>query len=592
MGVEKGSTPSSPRLPLNRTPAATAITSAVDAADSLSVKDPLIASTSASKLAGRKTNLLSPRWIKSSNAGYALPNIMGHTLTAVPYSSFLNASTSSSSSAAAAHHLNHSSTLLSSHLTSTPTTPTQHSPSTPPTSSAPISLSTSHNIILPPSLMGDRLFLFGGRDGEGIYSNTVLVFDAESHIWARMNTAGVAPAPRRGHSAVLVGMRIFIYGGCDDNHIFDDLFSLDTLTLRWDRIHHADLCNPRSTLPTETPCHRAISGPGPRKGHVSFAWDNRLYIHGGDNGKRVLSDAYVLPLDRLYGIRSTKENTLLKVVAPPWHKLKLLGDKPEGRAYHAAAVVGGIAVLQGGTDGDAVFSDFFSLDLRLTDSVVPATIEHAIGGASTCPLFPVSRGRPFGFFSRMNVSVSATGDGSALSEAKPVPVSSVARFGHAAAALGNFVVLVGGSDGSVGYAGDQVVTVNLLNLHVEVRRDVTLGGESRILDDDKRKMSSKSKEARLRLEDHQVPLKGGDDVDEKKESTEEEEGKASFQERKAIVSLLPRIHHAVAFIRSRGYLVGGFDGVEAKGDGMWTLSLGGSAFVPSIKVEFALQTLP
>ncbi|KAJ3218312.1 hypothetical protein HDU67_006084 [Dinochytrium kinnereticum] len=352
-----------------------------------------------------------------------------------------------------------------------------------------------------------------------VCSNEVWVFDDESRVWAKAGTWGDAPRGRRAHTAVLVGSRIFVYGGCDKNHIFDDLHYLDTISLRWSRVQLIDTC-PHPVDDASGPrCNKCLHGPGPRRGHVSFTWENRLYIHGGDDGVQCLADTYVLPLDRIHF--STSTSSLLTVtkecercvVPAVWHRMRTVGDVPTPRAHHVASVVGGIAVFHGGTDGENVFSDFSSLDLRLT-----GYYGDGVSGEGECA-FALSAGISRGVFSRMNVAGAR-----------------VSRFGHGAASLGNFVYLFGGSDGAE-YARDFIVAINLLNLVVERKDGVSFGGD---------------------------------------------------------VGVAPRVGHAVAFLRSRGYLLGGFDGEEVLGgeDGVWALNLGGLAFVPSIRVEFAVQAGP
>lgn len=55
-----------------------------------------------------------------------------------------------------------------------------------------------------------------------------------SHTWISPSTRGEGPEAREGHSAALVGKRLFIFGGCGksvDNNIdvyYNDLYILNT----------------------------------------------------------------------------------------------------------------------------------------------------------------------------------------------------------------------------------------------------------------------------------------------------------------------------------------------------------------------------
>lgn len=50
--------------------------------------------------------------------------------------------------------------------------------------------------------------------------------------WVLPSVRGDAPEPREGHSAALIGKRLFIFGGCgkfeNSENYYDDLYILDT----------------------------------------------------------------------------------------------------------------------------------------------------------------------------------------------------------------------------------------------------------------------------------------------------------------------------------------------------------------------------
>lgn len=55
-----------------------------------------------------------------------------------------------------------------------------------------------------------------------------------SNTWISPNIRGEGPEAREGHSAALIGKRLFIFGGCgkssnsSDEEYFDDLYILNT----------------------------------------------------------------------------------------------------------------------------------------------------------------------------------------------------------------------------------------------------------------------------------------------------------------------------------------------------------------------------
>lgn len=58
-----------------------------------------------------------------------------------------------------------------------------------------------------------------------------------SHTWKCPNIRGEGPEPREGHSATLVGKRLFVFGGCgkssdiNDEIYYNDLYILNTGTI-------------------------------------------------------------------------------------------------------------------------------------------------------------------------------------------------------------------------------------------------------------------------------------------------------------------------------------------------------------------------
>ena len=68
----------------------------------------------------------------------------------------------------------------------------------------------SHRAVTLPtkSLMG----LFGGTNGVDNFSD-FYILDTESWIWSQPSATGEVPSPRSSHSQVIIGNRMFVYGG-------------------------------------------------------------------------------------------------------------------------------------------------------------------------------------------------------------------------------------------------------------------------------------------------------------------------------------------------------------------------------------------
>ena len=88
------------------------------------------------------------------------------------------------------------------------------------------------------------MFPFGGCTKLGIVvDNKKCIFDAycfcwymyivASHTWMRPSLRGEGPDAREGHSAALVGKRLFVFGGCgksssNEEVYYNDLYVLNT----------------------------------------------------------------------------------------------------------------------------------------------------------------------------------------------------------------------------------------------------------------------------------------------------------------------------------------------------------------------------
>ncbi|KAK6120105.1 hypothetical protein DH2020_046141 [Rehmannia glutinosa] len=181
---------------------------------------------------------------------------------------------------------------------------------------------------------GPRLILFGGATAieggnggaPGIrlagVTNSIHSYDVLTRKWTRLRPAGEPPSPRAAHAAAAVGTMVVFQGGIGPaGHSTDDLYVLDLTNdkFKW---------------------HRVVvqgQGPGPRYGHVMDLVAQRYLVTvSGNDGKRVLSDAWVL-------------DTAQKPYV--WQRLNPEGDRPSARMYAtASARSDGMFLLCGGRD--------------------------------------------------------------------------------------------------------------------------------------------------------------------------------------------------------------------------------------------------
>ncbi|KAI7892115.1 uncharacterized protein EV154DRAFT_198474 [Mucor mucedo] len=87
--------------------------------------------------------------------------------------------------------------------------------------------------------------------------------------------------------------------------------------------------------------------PSERRAHVTALWKDWLYVFGGGNGTRALNDVYRLNL-------KTRE----------WESVHPTGIQPISRGYHTGTLVGNKWIIFGGSDGKECFGGIHVLDLE------------------------------------------------------------------------------------------------------------------------------------------------------------------------------------------------------------------------------------
>eukprot|EP00891_Asterochloris_glomerata_P009781 jgi/Astpho2/9781/gw1.00149.44.1_t len=132
------------------------------------------------------------------------------------------------------------------------------------------------------TLLGSRLFLFGGEDVTRRPQATLYVLDLADMEWQTLSAAGVAPAARSAHvAAAYKGRYLIVFGGGSVAHCFNDLHVLDTETMEW------------SQPPVEG------EQPSARAGHAADVLGDTLYVAGGGNNTSGCTDLVSLNLSPL-----------------------------------------------------------------------------------------------------------------------------------------------------------------------------------------------------------------------------------------------------------------------------------------------------
>ncbi len=202
------------------------------------------------------------------------------------------------------------------------------------------------------------LLVFGGSDGSQLFNDLwalplgvmkergegVMVGESGGGLpaWVRLNPAGSPPSPRSGHTALVIGGVVLVFGGGEGwgNDSFADLFLLELRGMQW--VRPATTGQP----PPARSGHSAVvvgGGAGVGRG----APPPSMLVFGGSNSRRALNDVYVLCSRSLH-----------------WSRPSESGMMPSPRSGAATAAVGAFFVVFGGCGvvSNIPFGDTFVCD--------------------------------------------------------------------------------------------------------------------------------------------------------------------------------------------------------------------------------------
>ena len=92
-------------------------------------------------------------------------------------------------------------------------------------------------------LYGDKMLVFGGFGGHGFERkdlNDLFAYDVNQGTWKAIETSGESPDPRSEHVAATLGDTMVIYGGCSSRTSFSDVWSLDCQSYTWSKVNLND----------------------------------------------------------------------------------------------------------------------------------------------------------------------------------------------------------------------------------------------------------------------------------------------------------------------------------------------------------------
>ncbi|KAL8171676.1 hypothetical protein V2J09_023480 [Rumex salicifolius] len=218
-----------------------------------------------------------------------------------------------------------------------------------------------------------KIVVFGGLVDKR-FLNDIIVYDADNKLWFQPECTGsgsdgqVCPRPRAFHVAVSIDCHMFIFGGRSAGERLGDFWVLDTDIWQWSELtSFGDLPSPRDF---------AAAAP---------IGNQKIVMYGGRDGKKWLSDVYVLD-----------------TISLEWMELSISGSVPPPRCGHTATMVekrllvfggrgfggpimGDLWALKGVIDEDQAFGQLKAENLKQEENETPGWTQLKLPGQVPSP---------------------------------------------------------------------------------------------------------------------------------------------------------------------------------------------------------------
>ncbi|KAL6197629.1 hypothetical protein ACLB2K_033235 [Fragaria x ananassa] len=150
--------------------------------------------------------------------------------------------------------------------------------------------------------------------------------------WKLVECSGDVFPPRHRYAAAVVGSKLYVFGGLNNDAVTSSLHVLDTDNMQWTEIHVSE------------------EGPCARHSHSMVASGSQLYMFGGYDGEQALGDLY----------RFDTQTSKCR-----WKKVKSSGRSPHARFSHSMFVYKNHLGVIGGCPVRQHCQELAILDLRL-----------------------------------------------------------------------------------------------------------------------------------------------------------------------------------------------------------------------------------
>eukprot|EP01023_Acetabularia_acetabulum_P009657 TRINITY_DN1435_c0_g2_i1.p1 TRINITY_DN1435_c0_g2~~TRINITY_DN1435_c0_g2_i1.p1 ORF type:complete len:572 (-),score=90.39 TRINITY_DN1435_c0_g2_i1:428-2143(-) len=182
---------------------------------------------------------------------------------------------------------------------------------------------------------GANLLVIGGhrKSKDRVDELQIHVFDSSSFTWSLLTPQAdnQVPEARGGHTAVLVGSSIVLFGGENGSKrkTLNDVWMLNLDSMKWSK------------------CETKGKAPSARSEHIAVSYLNRyMLIYGGGSVAHCFNDLFVLDTQNM-----------------EWLEVQISGSTPAARAGHAGGLLGHMWYIVGGGNNISGCTDMIALDL-------------------------------------------------------------------------------------------------------------------------------------------------------------------------------------------------------------------------------------
>ncbi|XP_042229745.1 tip elongation aberrant protein 1-like [Homarus americanus] len=222
-------------------------------------------------------------------------------------------------------------------------------------------------------MIGDSMLIYGGYQDLRGSSAELWSFNTQEETWTQLSSRGEQPAPRHAHSAVMHDQQMWVYGGMTDLQERNDFWRYDTASRTWTQV-------------------RARPNPGYLHSHVAAKLHSCMIVFGGERQGEMLNDLWRFHFatstwERLVssGIRPQPRSQFCAFVAPSHHI--------KGPRFHTpSSRLGSSSAASSSSHSSSGYSSSHSHDSYRTRKVHPDDSLNS-GGASKS-----SGGKPGGMY--------------------------------------------------------------------------------------------------------------------------------------------------------------------------------------------------